>query len=104
KTTVDTGGEFRVTTTAPGEFLEYTIFVNQSGNYDFDFRVSSNLAGATFHADIDGARVTGSLPLAVPNTNSFDAMTTVTRTGIPLIAGPHILRLALDSGTGQSNN
>ncbi|HEX4794707.1 MAG TPA: pre-peptidase C-terminal domain-containing protein [Humisphaera sp.] len=95
KTTNDTGGGFRVTGTTVGEFLEYTINVAQSGNYDFDFRVSNNAAGGAFHVEIDGSNVTGTV--AVPNTGGVDAMQTVTRTSIPLTAGPHMLRLAWDA-------
>ena len=97
KTTSDTGGGFRVTDTAVGEYLEYTINVNQAGNYDFDFRVASPAAGAACHIEIDGANVTG--PVAIPNTGGFDAMTTITKANIPLTAGPHLMRLAMDAGT-----
>jgi hypothetical protein len=93
----DAGGGARVTDTQPGEFLEYTILVQDDGNYDFDFRVSSPVAGGSLHAEIDGVNVTGAV--AVPNTGSFDAMTTVTKTAIPLTEGPHTLRLAFDTGT-----
>jgi hypothetical protein len=30
-----------------GEYLEYTVFVQQTGNYDIDFRASSPAAGAS---------------------------------------------------------
>jgi len=95
KTTADAGGGFRVTGTAVSEFLEYTIHVAQSGNYDFDFRVSNNAAGGACHVEIDGVNVTGAV--AIPNTGGVDAMQTVTKTSIPLISGPHLLRLAWDA-------
>jgi hypothetical protein len=98
KPTSDAGGGFRVTDTAIGEFLEYTAFVNQGGNYDFDFRLSSPDPGARYHLEIDGVNVTGSL--AVPDTNNFDAMTTQTKAAVPIGAGPHLLRLAFDAQTG----
>jgi hypothetical protein len=104
KTTADTDGgtdqsfnRFRVTDTAVGEFLNYTINVRQTGNYDIDFRASSNAAGAACHLEIDGTDVTG--PVAIPNTGGFDVMTTITRPAVPLTAGPHVMTLAFNSGT-----
>ena len=101
KPTNDTGGGFRISNTAVGEFLEYTILVNQAGNYDFAFRVSSNHSGASFHGEIDGTNLTGSIPF--PNTGAFDNMTTVTQPNLPLTKGPHVLRLAFDTSTGFDN-
>ena len=104
KTTADTDGgtdqnfnRFRVTDTAVGEFLNYTINVAHAGNYDIDFRVSSPDSGAACHLEIDGTDVTG--PVAIPNTGSFDVMTTVTRPGVALSVGPHVMTLKFDSGT-----
>lgn len=103
KSTSDSGGGFRSSTTAAGEFLEYTVNVIATGTYDLDFRVASQDPGATFHLDVDGVNVTGSI--AVPDTNGFDTFTTVTKTGVFLTSGPHLLRLALDTnttGTGRN--
>jgi hypothetical protein len=97
KTTADAGGGFRVTDTAVGEYLEYTIKMTRAGNYDFDFRVASPAAGASCHIEIDGANVTGAV--AIPNTGGFDTMTTVTKVGIPVTAGAHVMRLSMDAGT-----
>jgi hypothetical protein len=106
KTTSDVGGGGRITATTVGEYIEYSIFLPQAGGYDAAFRVSSNHPGASFHIEIDGVDETG--PIAVPNTGSFDSMTTVPTAGarIPIVltAGPHILRLAYNTGTGQDNN
>ncbi|MGH7179470.1 MAG: carbohydrate-binding protein, partial [Tepidisphaeraceae bacterium] len=104
RNTSDAGGGFRLATTKLTEFLEYTIFVNQSALYDFDFRVSSPgdnaPSNAAFHLEVDGTDVTG--PMVIPNTGGVDSMTTITKTNVPLIAGPHILRLAIDTQTGGS--
>jgi hypothetical protein len=104
KTTADTDGgtdqsvnRFRVTDTVVGEFLNYTIKVSQAGNYNIDFRASSPAAGAACHIEIDGTDVTG--PVAIPNTGGFDVMTTVTRPGVALTAGPHVMTLKFDSAT-----
>jgi hypothetical protein len=103
-TTTDTASVGRrVTNTAPGEFLEYTIVVDETGLYDFDARVSSPDTGATFHLEIDGVAL--SAPVAVPDTGSEDNMTTIAvASNVLLSAGPHILRLAIDTGTGVNND
>lgn len=94
-------GGFRVTDTAVGEFLEYTIAVDVSGNYDFEFRVASPDPGGSSHVEIDGVNVTGTVN--VPNTGNVQTFTTVTKPNIFLVAGPHIMRLAFDSITGGTS-
>ncbi|HKB01356.1 MAG TPA: carbohydrate-binding protein, partial [Gemmataceae bacterium] len=96
-TTDPLGGVRRIANTAPGEFLEYTLNVTATGLYTFEFRVASAASGATFHAEIDGTEVTQSIP--VPNTGSGDSFVTVAVADISLLAGPHILRLAMDTAT-----
>jgi hypothetical protein len=49
--------------------------------------------------EIDGANVTGSQ--SVPFTNGFDTMADLFARNIPISAGPHILRLAFDTGAGD---
>ena len=101
--TSDVDGGRRVTNTAPGEFLEYTLNVAQSGFFDFDARVSSPDLGASFHLAIDDISLSG--PIAVPDTNGEDNMVTIAAaSNVTLLAGPHILRLAIDTGTGVNNN
>jgi hypothetical protein len=97
-TTDPLSGGRRVTNTAPGEFLEYTIVVADSGFYDFDARVSSPDLGATFHLELDGAALGPAVP--IPDTNGEDAMTSIAAASNVLVtAGPHILRLAIDTDT-----
>lgn len=103
KNTNDTGGGFRIATTAVGEFLEYSIFVTNEAIYDVQFRVASNLPGASFHAEVDDRVVSGP-PIAIPDTpGTFDGMQTVSGKTAFLTAGPHILRLVMDTTTGQNN-
>jgi O-glycosyl hydrolase len=94
---------YNVGWTQAGEWLEYT-FTADAGTYDLAFRVASNGAGGTFHAEIDGANVTGSL--AVPNTGGWQNWTTVSKSAVSVSAGTHVLRLAMDSvgATGAVGN
>ena len=93
--TGDTGGGYHVAYTNPGEWLEYTINVTKTGTYTLDFRVASKGKGGTFHAEIDGTNVTGALQ--VPDTTGWNTFTDVLKTGVPLTAGTHVLRLAFDT-------
>lgn len=93
-TTSDSGGGHVVGYAVAGEWLEYTINVATAGTYTFAARVASQGDGGRFHAEVDGANVTGTL--AVPNTASWTTYTNVTKT-VTLPAGRHVLRIALDA-------
>ena len=83
--------------TRAGEWLEYVVEVADADNYKFEAQVASPIDGGTggvFHLEIDGGNVTG--PFTVPNTGS--AWATVSKSGIRLSAGPHVLRLVMESG------
>ncbi len=97
--TGDTGGGFHVAYTNPGEWIEYTINVATAGTYTLDFRVASKGLGGKFHAEIDGANVTGALQ--VPDTTGWNTFQDVLKTGVQLTAGTHVLRLAFDSAGGS---
>lgn len=92
--TADAGGGFRISTIHAGEFLEYSVNVPAAAVFDVDFRVANTAAGAKFHLEVDNIDKTG--PLTVPNTGGIDVMTTLTKTGLGLTAGPHVIKLAFD--------
>lgn len=83
--------------TQPGEWLNYVVQVGDADNYNFEAQVASPLDGGTggvFHLEVDGGNVTG--PITVPNTGG--AWSTVSKSGIRLSAGPHVLRVIMESG------
>jgi len=82
----------------------YSITVNASGSYTLQARLASPTGSATFHVEIDGVNVTG--PLNVPNTGGWQNWQTISRAGIPLSAGPHLMRVVTDTGgpTGYFGN
>ena len=88
------GGGFNVGWTAVGEWLEYTVNVQTTGTYTLSFRVASNSSGGSFHLDVDGQNVTGAM--TVPVTGGWQIWTDVTKTGVSLSAGQHVLRFAVD--------
>jgi len=55
----------------PGEWLRYSVNVQQDGNYVVRFNVACPVQGGTFHLEMNGIDVTG--PLVVPNTGSWQA-------------------------------
>ena len=94
--TGDAGGWYHVSDARPGEWLEYTIDVAAAGLYTLEFRTANTDPGGRFHAEIDGVNVTGSLD--IPDTNGFTAFATVSKPGVSLPAGRHVLRVAFDAG------
>lgn len=86
--------------TTPGEWMEYTVDVTTTGVYTVTFKVGSETGDGTFHMEVDGVDVTG--PLTVPDTDGWNAYTTVTKTGVSLEAGRRVLRLVVDSDAGHS--
>jgi hypothetical protein len=87
-------GGFDVGWVAPGEWLNYSINVSAAGTYTVNFRVASAGQGGTFHLEINGANITGSL--TVPNTGGWQNWQTVSQT-ISLAAGAQMARLVMDS-------
>jgi alpha-L-fucosidase len=95
ETTTDSGGGYDVGYTEAGEWQEYTVSVATSGSYTLNARVASQSSGGTLHVEVDGVNVTGAL--AIPSTGGWQTWTTVTRTGVSLSAGQHVMRIAEDS-------
>lgn len=96
---VQAGGSngYDVGYTAAGEWLKYTISVPQTGSYAFTARVACAGTGGTFHAEIDGVNVTGSL--RVPNTVGWLDWNTISGGRINLTAGTHVMRIVMDSNS-----
>jgi hypothetical protein len=90
--------------THAGEWLQYTVNITETKSYDFSSLVSNDSSGGAFHVTVDGADVTGSL--AVPNTGSWRSYAAVTKSGIPLTAGRHTVRVYWDANnpSGFSGN
>lgn len=93
--TGDTGGGYNVGWAVAGEWMEYTVNVATTGTYTVEARVASEVQGGTFHIEFDGVDKTGTM--TVPNTGGWQTYQTVTKTGVSLAAGQHVMRLALDT-------
>jgi carbohydrate binding protein with CBM6 domain len=102
--TTDAGGGYNIGWVKATEWLTYTVSVATAGTYAVDVRVASNGAGGTLHFEVDGVNVTG--PIAVPNTGGWQAWKTITKTGVTLPAGQHVVRVVMDANgaTGSIAN
>jgi len=102
--TTDTGGGYNLAWVKAGEWLKYSVTVGTAGTYAVDVRVASNGAGGTFHLEVDGVNVTGSM--TVPTTGGWQVWNTITRTGVQLTAGAHVVRVVMDANgaTGSIAN
>jgi len=88
------GGGYVINNFTAGEWLAYTINVPTTGRYDIALKVASNYPTNGAHVEIDGTDVTGSItPL---NTGSWCTFNWFGKTGVPLTAGTHILKVFAD--------
>lgn len=97
--TSDTGGGYNVGYMRSGEWMKYTVNVTTAGSYTIDFRVASGAATGSYYLEVDGSNVTGTM--TTPNTGGWQTWQTVSKTGVSLTAGSHVLRLVT---TGNDTN
>ena len=93
------GGGFNVGFLHAGEYLNYTVNVASSGTYDFSARLADAGPGALFHVEVDGVNVTGGL--AVPDTGGYQNYQLITRSGVTLNAGQHVVRIVFDANNAN---
>ncbi|MEM8889088.1 MAG: Ig-like domain-containing protein, partial [Bacteroidota bacterium] len=81
-----------------GEWLEYTVEVQQAGNYDLSFRYScgNNAGGGPFRIESDGEIVKSGI--GVSYTGGWNSWRTKTVADVPLKSGQQVLRFYFDQG------
>src|SRR5262245_22083891 len=99
--TADTGGGYNVGWTKPGEWLRYTVTTTMSGTYRVSARVASNGSGGTFHVEIDGVNVTGSM--TVVDTGGWQNWRTISAPTFTMTSGQHVLTLVMDAVGGTTS-
>ncbi|MBT1702876.1 carbohydrate-binding protein [Chryseosolibacter indicus] len=77
------------------EWLEYTVNVSTAGAYTLQARVASGLSGRTFHVELDGTNISGTI--SVPNTGNWQTWQTVSVTTPALTTGQKVLRIVVDA-------
>jgi hypothetical protein len=98
----DTGTGYNVGWVQAGEWLEYTVNVTTAGAYSLAVRVAATAAGKTFHIEMNGVNVSGTI--TVPNTGAWQTWQTVTVTTSSLTTGQKVMRIVMDTGDFNLNN
>ena len=78
-----------------GEWLEYSVDVQETKTYALEVRVAAISAGKQFHLEVNNQDVSG--PMIVPNTGGWQVWQTISA-NVSLTAGPQIMRVVMDSG------
>jgi hypothetical protein len=99
--TTDTGTGYNVGWIQAGEWLEYSVNITTAGTYTLSARVATTAAGKTFHVEMNGVNVSGTL--TVPNTTGWQIWQTVTATTTSLTTGQKIMRIYADQGDFNIN-
>ena len=99
RATTDIDGFYNLKSVRATEWLNYTVHIVNAGTYTLRIRMASSGPGGTVHLEVDGTDVTGAITL--PDTGGWDTWQTVTKTGVTLPAGVHVVKLAIDAnGSG----
>jgi hypothetical protein len=85
---------YNVGWTASGEWLQYSLQVPADAAYKLDIRTASGASGATFHFEVDGVDVTGSIKTT--GTGGWQTWQTTTVNQVILPEGDHQVKLVFD--------
>lgn len=96
---VDKNNDFYIGWVETGEWLQYTVEVQQSAVYNFKLRMASENASGLIRLQLDSRNLTGSI--AIPNTGGWQKWQNVAIDAIPLEAGTHRLRFYFDKAGGN---
>lgn len=94
QTTTDTGGGYNIGWMVAGEWMEYTVNVNDPGRYALRVRVASTLASNNLRIKLGGVDITGVWNFAATGGNQ--TWTTLSKT-IDLPPGQQVLRFEVVS-------
>jgi len=78
-----------------GEWLSYTVDVQQAGVYTLEARVSAPYSQKGFHIELNGKDISG--PIIIPNSGDWQAWQTISVTTSALSTGRQILRVVMDT-------
>ena len=92
--------------TKSGEWVEYTVNVEEEGLYSFEALASAGASGASFNLALsnymDQTPLTGEIAVPCPELGNFDNYQTIYgRTLVPLSKGKQIIRLNVTGGQCQ---
>ncbi|HLP40574.1 MAG TPA: S8 family serine peptidase, partial [Fibrobacteria bacterium] len=99
--TTDMGGGFDVGWTQAGEWLAYDVNVVQAGTYTLTARLASGAAGTkTMTMSVDGMNVA---TFNFTDAAGWQSWRDVAVPGVNLAAGPHVVRLTMNTGDFNVN-
>ena len=81
--------------TRAGEWVVYTVVVQESGTYTVEFPVASNKKGGSFHLEFNGRDVTG--PIEVPDTGGWQKLQMIQTDNVRLEAGEYVMKMVMDT-------
>ncbi|MCQ2199759.1 MAG: DUF4981 domain-containing protein [Paludibacteraceae bacterium] len=87
-------GGYAIGWTSKGEWLEYTIDVQQTDEYELELRVSSGLENSGFSLLVDGKPICEKI--IVPKGKDWETYQTIEASTSEIGLGKHILRLAIE--------
>ncbi|GAA4274812.1 cellulase family glycosylhydrolase [Aquimarina gracilis] len=87
-------GGFNIGWVRQGEWLEYTVNVQETKMYTVEARVAAISSGRQFHLEIDNQNISG--PMVVPNTGGWQVWQTISA-NVSLSSGQQVLRVVMDS-------
>ncbi|MBU1097597.1 MAG: hypothetical protein CVV23_11590 [Ignavibacteriae bacterium HGW-Ignavibacteriae-2] len=101
---IQTSGEggYNVGWIEDGEWLNYMISVKSSGIYSLIVRAATPNSGSKFRIEIDGQDLTGSVNIL--STGGYQNWGTITRPGINLKYGDHVLKIIAEKGGFNLDN
>ena len=97
----DKGGGYNIGYINEGEWLEYTIQVDETDTYSFLARLASTESSGKFHIKIDGTKITESI--SVQNTGGWQSWITQKVETETIEKGQHVLRLYIEKGLFNIN-
>ncbi len=89
-------GGFYVGWIAAGEWVEYRVQVQASGEFDIILKIASIRENASLHVEFDGRDVTG--PFQLPYTGGWLVWTMPSLGPFHLDAGEHVMRVVMETG------
>jgi endoglucanase len=103
ETCTDTGGGYDMGFAAPGDYMDYLVYVPQAGNYNFNFRVASERQSSQIIIRIgEGNSFTAVDTVTVTSTGGWQIWKTVSTTAF-LPEGRYTIRMYVRSGEFNTN-
>jgi len=103
ETCTDTGGGYDMGYAAAGDYLDYLVYVPDSGNYKFNFQIASQQSSGKIILRIgEGNSFTAIGTLSIPSTGGWQVWKKISLTAL-LPAGRYTLRVYVQSGEFNTN-